>query len=414
MTGAALAAPAISPGAGVVAAGAGAAAAVMQLAGALKTAPPLAALPFDLTLLAFAMLLPFATLLAATRRWHVDPAIALPVAAAALLWLWLVVAGSWSPSRLVAARKLPDIALLAPAMLAAGMLVGADAGARRAFCAVTLAIGAGLGGVVAWGALVGWAPRVAADAELARLQYQVAGLAMAMAGGLAALRAAEARGPAPALGWSAVVLALAAAAMLPGGRAALGSLGLCVAAVPALRLWLGGRRGAALLWLAGCGAVAAVALAGLLLRPGLADGLRTVRRLAEDGPGLDTRLGLWSAALGWAGQAAPFGLGTGGFSIAAGFGEWRGRYPHNHLLEAMAEGGLPGLVLWLAAFGGAALAAGLLLRRVEPGRAARIGALALPVAASVMVSTDLGNRMAWFALGLGLSLGLRAAAPARA
>jgi hypothetical protein len=39
--------------------------------------------------------------------------------------------------------------------------------------------------------------------------------------------------------------------------------------------------------------------------------------------------------------------------------------------------------------------------------------MVLPVALTVLVSTDLGNRMAWFALGLALSLGV-ATAPARA
>jgi len=34
------------------------------------------------------------------------------------------------------------------------------------------------------------------------------------------------------------------------------------------------------------------------------------------------------------------------------------------------------------------------------------------VAMTVMVSTDLGNRMAWFALGLALSLGVGSALPA--
>jgi O-antigen ligase len=133
-----------------------------------------------------------------------------------------------------------------------------------------------------------------------------------------------------------------------------------------------------------------------------------LERLTEEAGGLEARLGLWSAALDWAGQAAPLGLGTGGFSIAAGHGERRGLYPHNHALEALAEAGLPGLLLWLVAFGGGMLAAIRLLRHVAPGRAARIAAMVLPVALTVMVSTDLGNRMAWFALGLALSLGVTA------
>jgi O-antigen ligase len=109
-----------------------------------------------------------------------------------------------------------------------------------------------------------------------------------------------------------------------------------------------------------------------------------------------------------AGSAAPLGLGTGGFTLAAGFGDARALHSHNHALEALAEGGLPGLALWLLAFGGGAALAVVRSRRVEPGRAARIAALTLPVALSVMVSTDLGNRMAWFALGLLVSLGLEA------
>ncbi|MDW8399801.1 MAG: hypothetical protein RMK90_14685 [Acetobacteraceae bacterium] len=104
----------------------------------------------------------------------------------------------------------------------------------------------------------------------------------------------------------------------------------------------------------------------------------------------------------------PWGLGTGGFTVAAGFGERRGLYPHNHALEALAEGGLPGLLLWLLAFGGGAL---LLLRRLSRlggARAAALVALTLPMGVSVLVSTDLGNRMAWFALGLALSSAVEA------
>ena len=64
--------------------------------------------------------------------------------------------------------------------------------------------------------------------------------------------------------------------------------------------------------------------------------------------------------------------------------------------------------MWLLAFGGGAAVAVARAGQVAPGRAARIAALTLPVALSVMVSTDLGNRMAWFALGLLLSLAVEA------
>jgi O-antigen ligase len=150
-------------------------------------------------------------------------------------------------------------------------------------------------------------------------------------------------------------------------------------------------------------------LAVLLAMPGMDLGLRTLERIFGDpATAMPARLILWGEALRWAGEAAPFGLGTGGFTLAAGSGDDRSLHPHNHALEALVEGGLPGLLLWLLAFGGGAALALAQVRRVAPGRAARVAALTLPVALTAMVSTDLGNRMVWFALGLLLSLAVEA------
>jgi O-antigen ligase len=379
-------------------------AATLQLAGALKTAPPFAALPFDLSLIAFAALLPVLALLAATARWRLDPALALPLAAALVLPLWWVVAGSWTASRGIAADKLPEIVLAGPAMLAIGLLVGAEPAARRGLVGASLLIGAALAAVILWRFAGGW--QAALDPEAGKVHHQLAGLALAIAAGLAAVRAAEARSRSRSLCWLVLVATLALAALLPGGRTALLALGLGVALAPALRLWLDDRRGACAAWLSACLAAFLLFLLLLVLRPEEAEGLRTLERLTGEAAGLDARLGLWAAALDWAGRAAPFGLGTGGFTIAAGHGERRGLYPHNHALEALAEAGLPGLLLWLVAFGGGLLAAIRLLPCVAPARAARIAAMVLPVALTVLVSTDLGNRMAWFALGLAVSLGV--------
>ena len=169
-----------------------------------------------------------------------------------------------------------------------------------------------------------------------------------------------------------------------------------------------GRPLAALAWPVALGTVAVPGLLLVLDDPTLALGLRTLERLTGEGDlgESSARLPLWRAALLWAGEAVPFGLGTGGFTIAAGFGERRGLYPHNHALESLAEGGLPGLLFWLLAFGGGGVAAIVTGARAEPGHAARVVALTLPMALTAMLSTDLGNRMAWFALGLALGLGV--------
>jgi O-antigen ligase len=403
----------MSAGAMPVALLAGSAAALLQFAGGLKTASPLAALPVDLTLAAAAMLLPALALLAVTRRWHVEPVLALPLAAALLLPLWLVVAGSWTVSRDIAPDKLVDVVVGGPLMLAAGLLVGAEPVARRALGVVSLLAGLLLAASFVAGAADGSLMRDALAAEGARANYQIAGLGMAVAAGLAAVRAAEAPAHVAPF-WLAMVALLAAAALLPGGRMALLALGCGVALAPALRLGLGGRGWAATGWCCAMAMLAVAFLAAMTLQPERAEGLRTLERLTGEAGGLDVRMNLWSAALDQAGEAAPFGLGTGGFPIAAGFGERRGLYPHNHALEALVEGGLPGFLLWLLGFGGGIVAALLRLHRADPAAAARIAAMVLPVAMATMVSSDLGNRMAWFALGLALSLGLAARPPERA
>ena len=398
-----------SPPPSLLAAMAGVLAAVMQMAGALKTAPPLLFLPFDLTVASLVLLLPCLGLLAVTRDWSVAACIGPPIAAALLLAAWMVVAGSWSPSSTILSQKLPELALAGPLMLVIGLLIGAEPRARRALDGASIVIGLVLAAIIAWGVLAGWALTMALDPDQSRVHYQLAGLALATAAALAAVRLVEvpgsARGGWPRrAGWVGVILALAIAALIPGGRTALVALLGGAALAPALRL----RALPGLTWAAAVGAAGLAGVLWLLLNPDAAEGLRTLERLTADAAGLDARRGLWGAALGWAGEAAPFGLGTGGFTIAAGHGERRGLYPHNHALEVLAEGGLPGLLLWLAAFGGAALAMLRLAPRVDAARLARITAMVLPVALTIMVSTDLGNRMAWFALGLALSLGVTA------
>jgi O-antigen ligase len=389
----------------------GAAAAVLHFAGALKSTPLLAALPFDLTLAAAGLLAVLLPLLVLARDWRAAPAIALPLAACGACWVWMVLAGAWSPSRGVLAAKLPEAVLAGPVMLAAGLAVAGEAGALRAAAAAALAIGAFTAGAVAWGlatdGVVLGGP-VGGNPDQVRVQYQIAGLAIASAAGLAAVRAVEAARPAAFLGWGALVAALGAAALLPGGRTALAGLALAVALAPAARLWRDGRRGLALAWPLGAVGAALGALLVILADPTLAAGLRTLERVTEGDLETSGRGFLWSRAAEIGGAALPWGLGTGGFGIAAGHGDWRGAHPHNHALESLAEGGLPGLLFWLAAFGGGAAAALRLAGRAEAGRAARIAALVLPVALTVMVSTDLGNRMAWFALGLALGLGMSA------
>ncbi|MFN9090526.1 MAG: O-antigen ligase family protein, partial [Alphaproteobacteria bacterium] len=366
-------------------------------------------------ILSAALALPLLSLCAITRPWLVAPEIGLPIAAIGALWLWLVLAGCWSASGTVLSAKLPEIVLLGPIMLLAGLVVAGDDAALRGFCAGVIGAGAAvalsLANNLAQGSVaLGGLPY--ADAEKWRVAYQVTGLAIAMAAALAALHWAEARGALLGCFWLGATLALALGVLLPGGRSALVALGLCLASGPALILYRQQKRARAALWALGLLCLAAGA--ALFTATEANQHARDIKRLFS----LNTlessgRLALWGAALALAGSAMPFGLGTGGFSLAAGFGEWRGRHPHNLALEALAEAGLPGFALWLIAFGGSAWVIWRLGRTAPSWRLARILMLCLPMAVTLQVSTDLGNRMAWLTLGLALGLGLRAEAPGK-
>lgn len=387
---------------------AGLAAAALHFAGALKSTPAVAALPFDVTLLATLGLLALLPLILAGRRWDLAPGIGLPLAACGALWLWWIIASLWSPWTGGVAERLPQIVVIGPVMLVAGLVVGGDPSARRVFPGAILALGAFVALSVAWGLAVDavvLGGQVGADPSRTRVQYQVAGLAIACAAAVAALRMTAARGL-PALAWLLLLGALCAAVLLPGGRAALGAAAATVTLAPALRWVLQRRLATALGWLTLVPLVGALGLALLLLDPERAGQLATLDRLTRATGGAESaRHLLWAEAWRLSGWA---GLGPGGFPPAAGLGQDRGMHPHNHAIEALVEGGAVGLILWLAAFGGGALFMLTRLTRVAPERAAMVVALTLPIAMTAMVSTDLGNRMVWFGLGLALSLGIEA------
>ena len=102
--------------------------ALLHFAGALKSIPQIGALPIDFTVLIAALALPLLMLCAMTRGWVIAPEIGLPLAAIGALWLWLVLAGCWSASGAVLSAKLPEIILLGPVMLLAGLVVAGETG----------------------------------------------------------------------------------------------------------------------------------------------------------------------------------------------------------------------------------------------------------------------------------------------
>jgi O-antigen ligase len=136
---------------------------------------------------------------------------------------------------------------------------------------------------------------------------------------------------------------------------------------------------------------------------------------SKSGVAANGRDQLWTAAWHTFTTHPALGIGTGSFATADRVEVCPGpgcldRYPHNVVLEAAAELGLPGALAILAVIGAGALG----LRRarraaVGPGRTQAAVVIALFVAAftTAMLSGDLsGDGDVWLAAGIGLGLAL--------
>jgi len=384
----------------------GLAAAGLQFAAALKGLPGLAHLPFDLTPPLLVLAAGLAACRLALHPHRIGAEAALLVSLQALLALWLVIAGAWSAGPETLPRKLAEIALVAPAMLLAGLAVAAHPAAFAAFAAGC----AGIGLAVALAVPVAVAAGIAvlggaADAETIRVQYQVATLALAAGAAVLAAGAVTAQGLARLLRVAGVAI-LTLAALATSGRAGLAGLAAAVVLAPAAVLAARGRWRAAVALAAGIAATLAAGLAVLLALTDPTGVPRTLARFLDGALGAGAvRPALWAEA--WR-LASPLGLGPAGFAPAAGLGDRRGWHPHSLGLEALAEGGVPAAALLLAIL----LACGAtLIRRLRAVPPAQLGAtvgFACVALAQAATSTDLGNRMAWLWVGIVGGLAVRA------
>ena len=111
----------------------------------------------------------------------------------------------------------------------------------------------------------------------------------------------------------------------------------------------------------------------------------------------DIRALLWSMA---ASNASIFGLGTASFGPNMGLGDVRRWYPHNLVLEAFVELGVPGLILFCMLLFTAASSLYLCRKLISDEHLSILAGFTFICGAQIFTSTDLGNRMAWFWLGL--------------
>jgi O-antigen ligase len=391
-------------------AGFGVFACLLIFTGVLKSLPGVATAPIDITPLLLGIVLLHLAFALASRRYILPPSVpALFALHAALAGLAILSAGT-SAGRDIFHDKLRDVVLVAPVMMAIGVAVAADHRTFRRFLLAAKVLGPAMGAFIALAFALGLVNVVVqfggrGSVQTQRVQYQLANLAIALAASGFAIAVMRTRGL-PRLFNLGMTALLAFAALIPGGRS--GFIGLCltVVATPCLYLWQRGRRALAVGLALGLAAGLTMGITLLFASTQLATGLRTVERFTQgaggDGGG---RIALWQAAFALIGGNGFLGVGFGGYSSAAGWGVTREYYPHNLFIEAMVELGVPGFLLflgiWMAA-GLGWLSAGRRLARDEEGAEqwAATAGFGLIMLIYISVSTDLGNPLMWFALGL--------------
>lgn len=389
--------------------GFGALACLLIFVGVLKSLPGVASAPIDITPVLLGLTLLHLAFALVSRRIVLAPALPVLFLLHACFALLAITSAGTSPGREIVPDKLRDVVLVAPVMMAIGAAVAADATAFRRFLLAAKLLGPAMGGFIAAAFTLGLVNVIVqfggrGSVQTQRVQYQLANLLIALAASAYAIAVLRTRGPAR-LGNAAMTGLLAFAALIPGGRS--GFIGLCLTVVvtPCLYLWHRGRRRLALALAVGLTAALALGVATLFASTQFASGLRTVERLTQgDGEG-GGRMALWQAAFRLVGGNGFWGVGFGGYTPAAGWGVTREYYPHNLFIESMVELGLPGLLLfsgiWLTAWGGWLRAAARLATDAKGAEQwAATAGFGLIMLIYVSVSTDLGNPLMWFALGL--------------
>jgi O-antigen ligase len=379
--------------------------------GVLKSLPGVANAPIDITPVLLGINLLHLAFALASRCFALPATVPVLFLLHATFATLAIISAATSPGRDIFPDKLRDVVLVAPVMMAIGVAVAADPRAFRRFLLAAKVIGPAMGGFIAAAFALGLVNVVVqfggrGNLQTQRVQYQLANLLIALAACAYSIDALRTRGL-RRLASAGMTALMAFAALIPGGRS--GFIGLCLTVVvtPCLYLWHRGRRGLALALAATLAVLVGLGIGLLLASAQFSSGLRTVERFTQGTGGGDGggRLALWQAAFALVGGNSWMGVGFGGYTPAAGWGVTREYYPHNLFIESLVELGLPGFSLFLAIWLTAGL--GWLLARRHLGNdkagaeqwAATAG-FGLIMLIYISVSTDLGNPLMWFALGL--------------
>jgi O-antigen ligase len=375
-------------------------AAIFLLAGAAKVLPGVSSFPVDISLACFALAVVLA--LVERRADDLDAAIYWTLLAFSAYVLWAAATSTWSSSGATGQTALLRLVALNLPVLWLGVMAGADrASLDRLFATiavVALAV-AVVAGIVMLGGPAAWFMAADTVADI-RGAYQGTTLAVGMGFLVCVGRFLHAEGLArwPWLGGAIVA---GVVMLVTGGRSGLIGAVLGAVAIAALSPAQARRRAVI---------VGAVLIAGGFVVAAAGGELRGIERMMRlidaDGTVRGERYSLWADAWRLWVLHPIAGVGFGGFAPAAGYGDVEGLYPHNVLLQVLAETGIVGAVLfatiWLVIlrrFAGA-------VSGLEQQGAILAGLLVLALV-RVQVSGSIEDRVLWFIAGMALCAGVR-------
>lgn len=376
----------------------GASTAALHFSAAIKSLPFFRNTPIDVTFFFFST----ATVACVIRMFYATIEIRRSAVRHLLLQAmfayWLILSACWSQSQNISLQKLFDITLLAPLFTFMAFHVIGNIHSFYSFLQVCLYIAVAISVIFPASfyfklAIIGGP----LDTDLLRVQYQIVGQNLAVASCILACRFAYKRELISSTKIFLIVLFITVLGSI-GARAAFFGVFFALIFAPASILYLLNKKRTAvfLILIVPFVLFSFVAAFYKLNTFGLTPFtvLRILSALAEQG---GVRLFLWRSGVA---QHRVSGLGVGGFAPTAGFGDTRRWYPHNVWLESYAEGGIPGLFIFSAILGNALIGFVLRRRKILPLHFGIILGCMIISFSQMMTSSDLGNRMIWFWLGL--------------
>ena len=372
-------------------------AAMMHFAGALKSVIFLRDFPIDVTIVSFALCLVILALRFQIFIKNVSISASFYFLCLSLFCCYFLILATWTNMQSAGYQKLFDIIVLAPLITILAVSVGSNANAFDGFCKAVVIISifvfiASLGTLLLGYAKIGGS----IDNNTVRIQYQLVGLLFASGAVISASSFAN-EFPKKAVRHISVFFVFLLGNFFTGGRASLAAaLVGTLLSIVVLTVIQSQYRLKIYFLLVLVSSMCALSL--LVFSHIFGIDFFGLRRVIEKG-GIDfgVRAALWEIALS---KASVSGIGVAAFAAVAGLGDLRKWYVHHLWLESLVEGGIFGFVVFSLMIVTAICSFVQGFRIIPVKQYAIVGGFMVIGFVQMFTSTDLGNRMGWFWLGL--------------